>query len=75
MLDLRWPMGLMFLVVGALITTYGLVTEFFDQVHYDAIYSRCQGININLWWGLVLLAFSAFMLIMAYRARKRDGKQ
>jgi hypothetical protein len=67
MLDLRWPMGLMFFVVGALITIYGLFTAGDAQ-----LYQRSLGININLWWGLVLLAFSSFVLLMAYRAHKRE---
>jgi hypothetical protein len=66
MLDLRWPMGFMFLVVGALMTIYGLVT--YGDVE---LYRRSLGININLWWGLVQLAFSSFVLFMAYRARNR----
>jgi hypothetical protein len=56
----------MFLVVGALMTIYGLVTN------GDAeLYRRSLGININLWWGIVLLAFSSFVLLMAYRARQK----
>ena len=31
---------------------------------------RSLGININLIWGLVLLVFGAFMLIMAWRGSK-----
>jgi hypothetical protein len=66
MLDLRWPMGLMFLVVGAMMTIYGLFTA------ADAkLYERSLGININLWWGLILVAFSAFVLAMAAWAQKR----
>jgi membrane protein implicated in regulation of membrane protease activity len=37
-----------------------------------AIYERSLGINVNLWWGLVLFAFGAFMLIMAWRAAKKN---
>jgi hypothetical protein len=34
-----------------------------------ADYARSLGININLWWGLVLLAFGALMLWLARRSR------
>ena len=64
-LDIRWPIGLMFSLVGALLTIYGLVTR------SDAeIYRRSLGINVNLCWGLVLLVFGASMLTLAFRGRK-----
>jgi hypothetical protein len=40
----------------------------------QAIYDRSLGINVNLWWGLVLLAFGLVMLGFAIRAgRKADN--
>ena len=59
-LDLRLPIGLMFGVFGVILTVYGLVSE-------KAIYDRSLGINVNLWWGLVLLAFGLVMLGFAIR--------
>ena len=61
-LDLRLPIGLMFTIVGALLTVFGFVSD-------QAIYGRSLGINVNLWWGLVLLAFGVVMLGLAMRAR------
>ena len=66
-LDVRIPIGAMFTVVGAIITIYGLVSD-------KEIYQRSLGININLWWGLVMLAFGASMLVMARRASRKAGK-
>lgn len=64
-LDLRWPIGLMFSLIGVMLTITGLVTG------SDAdMYKRSLGININLIWGVVLLVFGAFMLIMAWRGAK-----
>lgn len=60
MLDLRLPMGLMFSLVGAMLTIYGLVTWNSEQV-----VQRSLGININVWWGLALLAFGGAMLGLA----------
>ena len=54
-LDLRLPIGLMFAINGALLTGFGLMSD-------DAIYARSLGINVNLWWGLVLLVFGLVML-------------
>jgi hypothetical protein len=66
-LDLRLPIGLMFTLFGAMLTVYGLVSD-------QAIYDRSLGINVNLWWGLVLLAFGLVMLGFAIRAgRKADN--
>lgn len=62
-LDLRLPIGLMFSIFGVMLTAYGLLSD-------AAIYERSLGINVNLWWGLVLLAFGLVMLGFALRARK-----
>ena len=66
--DIRLPIGLMFAVVGALLVVFGLVSR------GSAIYGRSLGINVNLWWGLVLLAFAAVMLFMAWRAHRTGSK-
>jgi hypothetical protein len=65
-LDLRIPIGLMFSIVGTLLTVFGLVSD-------KAIYARSLGINVNLWWGLVLLAFGLVMLGFAFRAWGRPA--
>ena len=66
-LDLRWPIGLMFTLIGAMLTITGIVTA-----SDGARYQRSLGININLWWGLVLLVFGVFMLLMAKRSADKD---
>jgi len=65
-LDIRWPIGLMFSLVGALLVAYGLVTGSDEEM-----YSRSLGLNVNLLWGLALLAFGALMLVMAWRGAKK----
>lgn len=60
-LDIRWPIGLMFSIVGALMLVYGLVTGSTE------IYQRSLNINVNLYWGLILVVFGALMLFMAWR--------
>jgi hypothetical protein len=67
-LDIRWPIGLMFSLVGLLMTVYGLVT-----MGDAGMYHRSLDININLVWGLVLLAFGGTMLALAIRAKNRSG--
>lgn len=65
-LDLRLPIGLMFTLFGAILTVYGVVSD-------RAIYARSLGIDVNLWWGLVLLAFGGLMLALALRRGKRSA--
>ncbi len=69
MLDIRYPIGGMFIILGAILVVFGLVS---DPRLYEL---HSLGINVNLGWGCVLLAFGLFMLTMAWRARqskKRD---
>jgi hypothetical protein len=66
-LDVRLPIGLMFTIIGVGLVGFGLLSD-------AAMYERSLGINVNLWWGLVLLAFGVSMLVLATRAeRKRRG--
>ena len=65
-LDIRWPIGLMFSLVGALLTGYGAMTGSDTE-----IYKRSLDININLHWGLVLLVFGVLMLILAWRGKSQ----
>lgn len=63
-LDLRLPIGLMFTIYGVMLAGYGLLSD-------KAIYARSLGINVNLGWGLVLLAFGLVMLGLAMAAERR----
>jgi hypothetical protein len=60
-LDIRTPLGVMFAILGLLLTGFGLISD-------PAIYERSLGIHINLWWGIVLLVFGAVMLGLGWRA-------
>lgn len=61
-LDIRLPIGLMFTLTGAILAIFGLLSD-------PKIYARSLGINVNLWWGLAILAFGIIMLIMVWRAK------
>ena len=68
-LDVRLPIGLMFSLFGLLLAAFGLTSD-------PTIYAQHSlGINVNLDWGLVLLAFGATMLVFALRARRRNKRQ
>lgn len=64
--DIRYPIGIMFSLIGGLLVFFGLITHGNPEV-----YRRSLGLNINLWWGLVLLAFGLFMWVMAWRASRK----
>jgi hypothetical protein len=57
----------MFVLSGALLVMNGLVAG-------PSIYHRSLGININLWWGMVLVVFGLTMLFLAYRAGRSGSK-
>jgi hypothetical protein len=59
-LDVRLPIGGLFTVLGVILTAYGALTAG-DAAHY----SRSLSFNINLWWGVVMLAFGLGLLLSA----------
>jgi hypothetical protein len=68
-LDIRWPIGLMFTLIGALMAVYGLATG-----SNTDLYKSSLGININLVWGAVLLVFGILMLLGAIKGGKNPPK-
>ncbi|MEI6566278.1 MAG: hypothetical protein WCR20_06365 [Verrucomicrobiota bacterium] len=64
-LDIRWPIGIMFSLIGVIMVVYGLATG--GDVE---MYKRSLGINVNLYWGMILLGFGVWMLLLASRAAK-----
>ena len=63
-LDIRIPIGLMFTVIGTLLSGYGLVAD-------RAIFDRSLGINVDLIWGACLLVFGLAFVIAGRRAGGR----
>ena len=60
-LDIRWPIGLMFTLIGALLIIQGLMV---------GSSAKALDLNINLIWGVVLLVFGVLMLLGAMRGKK-----
>jgi SSS family solute:Na+ symporter len=60
-LEIRWPIGMMFSLIGVLLLIEGAIGG--DK-------ELSLGININLIWGTVLLVFGVLMLLGAARGRK-----
>jgi uncharacterized membrane protein len=67
--DIRIPIGTLFLLLGAILTVYGIAT------HADVdLYGRSENIAINLWWGLVMLVFGGLMLYFGLKAHRRPAR-
>jgi hypothetical protein len=68
-LDIRIPIGLLFTIIGAILTVFGMVTRGAEM------YQRSLGYNVNARWGLVLVVFGLAMLALAWRARGGQKRQ
>jgi hypothetical protein len=66
-LDIRLPIGGLFIVLGLVLAGYGIGTNG-DAAQYE----RSMSVNINLWWGLVMLLFGALLFLLA-RSSRRDA--
>jgi hypothetical protein len=65
-LDIRIPLGLIFLVLGGIMTVYGFITR------QSAIYGRSLDVNLNLGWGLILFFFGLIMYLVGRRQKWQD---
>ena len=59
-LDIRIPIGGLFTLLGLLLAGYGVATG-----GQPALYAQSLSVNLNLWWGLVLLLFGIILLSAA----------
>lgn len=63
--DIRMPIGWLFSALGVILVAYGAVTQ------GNPMYERSESVNINVWWGLVVLVFGLLLLGLGARARRR----
>ena len=59
-LDIRIPIGLLFGIIGLILVLAGLISN-------DEIYRSSLGVDVNLWWGLVMLVFGVVMIFFGKR--------
>jgi hypothetical protein len=64
-LDIRWPIGLMFTLIGLLLVIVGAT---------NGASAQALNINIDLIWGVVLLIFGVSMLLGAIAGKKQGPK-
>lgn len=65
-LDIKIPIGLMFAIFGIILTILGIVTNGDTE-----LYEQSLGHNINLWSGLFMIIFGAFMLLTSTLVKKK----
>jgi hypothetical protein len=61
-LDVRLPIGLLFSMLGAVLALFGAFSD-------RALYQQSLGVNVNLIWGVVMLAFGGVMLTLGARGK------
>ncbi|MCU1321527.1 MAG: hypothetical protein JWM43_1176 [Acidobacteriaceae bacterium] len=66
-LDIRIPLGLIFLITGGIIGIYGFVTR-----NAPEIYEKSLGINLNLTWGALMFLFGLVMFVVGRRQKWQD---
>jgi ABC-type antimicrobial peptide transport system permease subunit len=64
MWDLRLPSGLFFTILGGILVALGIFAPDMRAPLTD--------VNVNLYSGLSMLAFGAFLLLMARRASRKQ---
>ncbi|MDX2185732.1 MAG: hypothetical protein SFV32_02270 [Opitutaceae bacterium] len=57
-LDVRYPMGLLFLILGGILLVHGFTSD-------AAIYAKSLGQNVNVLWGGIFAAFGAVMFFLS----------
>ena len=67
-LDIKIPIGLMFTILGLLLTIFGLATTGNAEM-----YRRALDININLWTGAAMLVIGIALLVTS--KFKPSGKE
>lgn len=65
-LDIRYPIGMMFTLVGLVLAGTGFFTA-----NDAAMYQRSLSININLIWGLILFGFGLLMWGLAVLGKSK----
>jgi multisubunit Na+/H+ antiporter MnhG subunit len=65
-LDIRIPLGLIFLITGGIMSIFGFITR------NSGIYQRSMGVNLNLTWGAIMFVFGLIMFLVGRRQKWQD---
>jgi multisubunit Na+/H+ antiporter MnhG subunit len=65
-LDIRIPLGMIFLIIGGIMSLFGFFTR------GTALYDRSLGMDVNLTWGLIMFVFGLVMFVVGKRQKWQD---
>jgi len=65
-MDIRIPIGLLFVILGLILAFFGIFT-----MNDTELYARSLSRNINLWTGLLMLIFGGLMLLFPLMGRRK----
>jgi hypothetical protein len=68
--DARISMGMLFTLIGTILTAFGVATR-----SNTAVYAKSLGIDANLWWGRVLLGFGVVVMMLGRRGQTKLEKE
>lgn len=63
--DIRVPIGLLFVILGLILAIFGFVT-----INDAGLYARSLGKNVNLWTGILMLVFGSIMLLVSLKKKR-----
>ena len=66
-LDIRIPLGMIFLIIGGIMSIFGLISR-----GNSDLYARSLGVNLNLTWGVIMFVFGLVMFIVGKRQKWQD---
>jgi hypothetical protein len=67
-IDIRLPIGILFSLLGVILTAYGALGD-------TSRYQQSLGVNINLGWGVILLVFGVLMFLLGRRGMRAAPQQ
>jgi uncharacterized membrane protein (UPF0136 family) len=66
-IDIRLPLGALFTLLGLILIVYGAASD-------PSLYGQSLGINVNLYWGIVLLSFGTLMFVLSRRSARASAR-
>jgi hypothetical protein len=66
-IDIRLPLGTLFSLLGLILIVYGATSD-------PSLYGQSLGINVNLYWGVVLLSFGLLMFVLSRRSARASAR-
>jgi hypothetical protein len=67
-LDIRIPLGLVFLIIGGMMGIFGIFTN-----GNAVMYEKSLGMNINLIWGSIMFAFGLIMFLLGKFSKPHEA--